>query len=101
MKRSTAAWSAAYRSNMVRNGVPTPVSHSSSDGAVASHLANAYRIDPRISPIESINVPSRSKRIAAGREAPSDRGVGEIAIRPKLPRVNLDALSNTACYKKD
>src|SRR5256885_16518614 len=48
--------------------MPTLASQSVSVGIGRSHFANAYRIDPRMRPIESISVPSRSNRTAIGRE---------------------------------
>src|ERR1041385_7826132 len=47
--------------------MPTPVSHSASEGQGRSRRAKAWRADSRMSVMESMSVPSRSKRTARGR----------------------------------
>src|SRR5262245_5365338 len=46
--------------------MPTPASHSSSDGQTRSSFANAWRAELRMSSMESMSVPSRSKRTVGG-----------------------------------
>src|SRR5262245_12978164 len=67
MSTSRSLSSRAYRRNMVERGIPTPVRHSASDGHTRSSDVKAYRDELRISSIESMSVPSRSKR-TAGRD---------------------------------
>src|SRR5262245_41206359 len=64
---------------MVQSGMPTPVNHSLSEGQGRSRDRNAWRAELRINSMESMSVPSRSKR-TAGREGTLSSGTGLWAL---------------------
>ena len=59
---STVAGSDTHAASWVASGMPTPCSHSSSGRGGRPKAAKVWRKLSRMRPIESISVPSRSKR---------------------------------------
>src|SRR4051812_22559155 len=80
--------------------MPIPAVHSSSEGQTRPSFSNAYRAEVRMRPIESISVPSRSKR-TVGRRGPAGAVAGMAVDKVRGYHGRMTASNSRAEQKKN